>query len=118
MATDGIYSKDSPNYPSQNTADAFDEIKENFTWLERELIINGTLTGLASGHYSQFTYNGELLSQINVYASGGGTPIATATLNYTGANIASIVWNINGKTITQTFLEESGRISRITITIA
>lgn len=116
MATDGAFTKTSPNYPGGAVPTEFDETRENFEWLERELLMLGHFTGL-TGYFSSYTYDGSgNLTTVTVKNSGGITQ-GTCTLTYSGGNLITEAWVINGKTLTYTLTYSGGNLSSVSLAI-
>lgn len=121
MATDGIFTKTSPNYSTQVASSAFDEIKENFEYLERGLLMQSLF--FIIGHNSSFTYGvtyTDRVESIAVKNSTGGS-VGTCTLTYststsTPYQLNQEVWAINSKTLTYNYTYSSGKVTLATLT--
>lgn len=113
-ATDGAYTKTSPTYPTQDASDAFDEIKENFEFLERAFFIEEIL--MLNGYYIDYTYTSGNITAMTVKNSSGVSQ-GTAAITYSGSNISTVAWTINSKTLTYTYTYSGGNITRVTLAI-
>lgn len=121
-ATDGAYTKTSPNYGTENAQNAFDEIKENFVWLERHILMGERFTGL-TGYCATYTYAGGNLTTITVYNATGtppncsGSVQATGAFTYSGGNLSTEAWTINGKVLTYTYSYSGSDLVRVSLAI-
>ncbi|MEJ2695584.1 MAG: hypothetical protein P8013_02950 [Candidatus Sulfobium sp.] len=113
--TDGAFTPTSPNYGTENAQNAFDEIKENFEWIQRHFLMDQRFTGL-DGYYADYTYTGDELTGITVKDSFDVTQ-GVCTLTYSGGYLSTEVWAINGKTLTYTYTYSAGKLTRVTLAI-
>jgi len=113
-AVDGAYTKTSPDYPTENTADAFGEIKENFAYIERAFFIEEIL--MLDGYYIDYTYTDGNITAMTVKDSGATTK-GSAVVTYSDGNISAVAWTIDSKILTYTYTYSSGNISRVTLEI-
>ncbi|MEM2899437.1 MAG: hypothetical protein QXT63_01475 [Thermoplasmata archaeon] len=111
MATDGVFTVTSPNYPTENAQNAFDEIRENFEYIRRQFMITGIIP--ITGTNISYTYTGEKLTSISI----SGSVTGSASFTYTGDNLTQEVWSLYGKTITINHTYSGNQITSSSITL-
>ena len=114
MATDGIFTKTSPNYGTEGVPVAFDEIKENWTWLESMEYINGLL--IYTGYSSALTYSSGDLTAITI-KNGAMATVASVALTYGSGNLTIVAITVNSKTWTYTLTYSSGDLTNVVLVI-
>jgi hypothetical protein len=113
MATDGEFTNTIPN-TSNNVEDDVAEERENFEYVERSLFILNQF--MKDGYYAELAYTGDKLTSVTVKDSGGVTK-GSATLTYSGDELQTEVWSINGKTLTYTYTWSSGKLIKTELAV-
>jgi len=89
-------------------------MRSNAEWTERALLMLGYF--MITGHEINYTYTGDKITAISV-KDISLVEVASATLAYTGDELTTEAWVINGKTLTYTYTWSSGKITKVKLAV-